>query len=166
MLIVSTSQKDPAEIISNLQSHPDGFTHVGDDGIARSFDAKGKVIDFARLSNDQLTALAKRSSNAEDRDYLLGGWDGVDGWSVGLDQIWNPPRHLLPHPPDSEAGSMDPTAMAARGIGKSKRKPSSLKTRGPECYGHTCLTNQECQNIGCLNCVSLRKKRTYCNPIP
>ncbi|ODH43110.1 hypothetical protein ACO22_01113 [Paracoccidioides brasiliensis] len=44
-------------VVSHLQNAPGGFKHVGEDGILRSFDGNGNVVDYTQHSRHQLSVL-------------------------------------------------------------------------------------------------------------
>lgn len=44
--------------VSEMTLDPEGFVHVADDGVARSYSADGTVIDYAPLDNAQLMKFA------------------------------------------------------------------------------------------------------------
>ncbi|KAF9628953.1 hypothetical protein BFW01_g10156 [Lasiodiplodia theobromae] len=42
------------ELLSSLKADDHGVVHLGNDGVLRSFDASGNVIDYRQLSPDQI----------------------------------------------------------------------------------------------------------------
>ncbi|KGQ01487.1 hypothetical protein PAAG_11837 [Paracoccidioides lutzii Pb01] len=50
VLVKLMALKTRVTVMSHLQNAPGGFKHVGEDGILRSFDGNGNVVDYTRLS--------------------------------------------------------------------------------------------------------------------
>ena len=63
---------------------PDGFVHVADDGVARSYAANHSVIDYAALSNSQIQQMISQlpASYQEHLEHLRQVFEGVDGYDV------------------------------------------------------------------------------------
>ena len=63
---------------------PDGYLHVADDGVARSYDRNDVVINFVRLTNEQLMQLSPQlpAPFQKDLDHLHEVFDGVNGLDV------------------------------------------------------------------------------------
>ncbi|KKZ63040.1 hypothetical protein EMCG_02610 [[Emmonsia] crescens] len=93
---VTSMRNDPLDVIRQLKSDPDGLKHVGDDGILRSYDGNGSVIDYARFDQDQLMAIAGWAESPEEKDHLKNLWKNVTTLKVEENQIWAPPPHLRP----------------------------------------------------------------------
>ncbi|KAK1063500.1 hypothetical protein LTR12_006612 [Friedmanniomyces endolithicus] len=88
---------------------PLGFIHVANDGVERSYDANGTVIDYRRLSNDQLTRMAATLSTE-----MMDVWKNVDGNDVTSNsQIFNPPPALRPTAPTAEGLQQSVNEVAA-----------------------------------------------------
>ncbi|PGH33178.1 hypothetical protein GX50_04020 [[Emmonsia] crescens] len=97
MPLALPSKVDATGIIPNLKSDLAGVLHLGDDGILRSFDGSGNVIDFARLDQPQLQAVIDWYSGDKDKqNHLQGLWANIDSSLVHEEQIWKPPQHILP----------------------------------------------------------------------
>lgn len=83
----------------SMQLPGDGFVHIADDGIARSYDERGVVVDYCRLSNDQLRSMMESlpPSIRHQQAHLKEVYEGVDGHDVtDKTQIWDPPPELRP----------------------------------------------------------------------
>ncbi|TKA30504.1 hypothetical protein B0A54_15798 [Friedmanniomyces endolithicus] len=88
---------------------PLGFIHVANDGVERSYAENGTVIDYRRLSNDQLTRMAATLPTE-----MMDVWKGVDGNDVTSEsQIFNPPPALRPTAPTAEGLQQSVNEVAA-----------------------------------------------------
>ena len=77
-----------------LQRHPDGVVHLGDDGVLRSFHPNQTVLEYVKLSANQIQHVLDVQGR---NDHLNEIFDGVNGHSVtDLEQLTNPGEHLLP----------------------------------------------------------------------
>ncbi|KLJ06115.1 hypothetical protein EMPG_10452 [Blastomyces silverae] len=111
---------DVHELLETLNAPQNGFGHLGGDGVFRVFDKNGTVIDYLALDNGQINDMIDGSGRKEkDKDHMRKVLDGVDGTEVSLQQIWEPPEHLLP------PRLKDPKALQRRG----QRPP--LRSRVP-----------------------------------
>lgn len=91
----SQNETDPFELLHTMEVHSDGFSHLGDDGVLRSFHPNGTVIDHVKLSTKQIQRMVDgHGRNA----HLTEVFDGVNGHSVSNEQATNPAKHLLPVP--------------------------------------------------------------------
>ncbi|OJD19858.1 hypothetical protein AJ78_00218 [Emergomyces pasteurianus Ep9510] len=88
-------QSSVSDILLNLVTVSNGFVHVADDKIVRSYDEDGTVLDYVRLSDDQLEEVLRQYPDSF-REHLYAIWDGINSLEVDEEQIWNPPPHLLP----------------------------------------------------------------------
>ncbi|EEH17235.2 hypothetical protein PABG_07322 [Paracoccidioides brasiliensis Pb03] len=71
-----------------MKSDEEGFHHVGHDGILRSFDRNGKVIDYYRLDEKQLLAIGNEIP--QQIDYLKHLSANANRSQVDEDAIWSP----------------------------------------------------------------------------
>ncbi|KAK6388336.1 hypothetical protein LTR65_008014 [Meristemomyces frigidus] len=87
------------DIINSMDVAADGYSNVGDDGVARSHAANGTVIDFRRLSNSQLNSYAKSlpPSLQQYQEEYVEQFANVSGLDVADNQLWNP--STTPTPP-------------------------------------------------------------------
>lgn len=94
--------EEAGRIFSSVKSSPSGqgFHHLGDDGVLRSYDSKGEVFDYNRLSPDEIEILVASSTvllPADSARMVAEVMDGVDGRDVtDLEQILHPPPQLRP----------------------------------------------------------------------
>lgn len=161
-LTVSKPQRnDPLDVIRQLKGDPDGFKHLGDDGILRSYDGNGTVIDYARFDQDQLMAVAGWAGSPDEKDHLKNLWKDVDTLKVEENQIWAPPSHLRPavlkeqglydQLRDEEEGRLD----SFEGMKEKRRE----QVRCRELY---CPNKRACDLALCDDCLvidSMRKGR-------
>jgi methylmalonyl-CoA mutase N-terminal domain/subunit len=84
---------------------PDGFVHVADDGVARSYAANNTVIDYAALSNSQIQQMISQlpASYQEHLEHLRQVFEGVNGYDVANKS------QLLTPPPWLQAFEIEPT---------------------------------------------------------
>ncbi|BDD54908.1 hypothetical protein MAP00_000481 [Monascus purpureus] len=133
------------EPIRKLKKDPEGYSHIADDGVARAYDGNDAVIDYVRLSNDQLMQLLLDlpESWQKELDHLHSVFDGVDGLQVvDENQLLNPPAWLRPAVNRAAPQSRNP-----------KRDVESLlETRSYYCKGQFCMSPEACQFLGCSNC--------------
>ena len=79
-----------------MAKHDQGITHLGDDGVLRSFAPNGTVLEYVKLSANQIQQLVDSHGR---NDHFTEVFDGVDGREVtDLEQLTNPGEHLLPLP--------------------------------------------------------------------
>lgn len=76
-----------------MDFHEDGVTHLGDDGVLRSFHPNGTVIEYQKLSANQIGQMLDGFGRTE---HLDGVYNGVNGHSVSHYQALNPGEDLLP----------------------------------------------------------------------
>lgn len=92
--------KSIQEIYASLTIDGDGWVHLGDDGVVRSYAPDYTVISHARLSPEQISAnLARFSPSYEQQleDYLSGVFKGVDGRTITNEtEILDPGDDILP----------------------------------------------------------------------
>ncbi|MCJ1231919.1 hypothetical protein MMC12_008598 [Toensbergia leucococca] len=66
--------------IAEWKLHPNGTLHLGEDGVLRSHDGKGIVLNYALLSPDQIKQLV--ASHHRNHTFWLDHYKGVDGCNV------------------------------------------------------------------------------------
>ncbi|OJD14627.1 hypothetical protein AJ78_05057 [Emergomyces pasteurianus Ep9510] len=150
-LIDSVIQQSLNEILRSLETTEDGVLHVGDDGIARSFNEFGVVIDFARLDREQLQS-AMDLEPVTRHPHLQEVWAEVDSSKVDLNQIWSPPEHLLPL-----QFRVTPAPQ--------KRMPADeLFRRSPQshCINIECTGHRVCRQNSCTECVHVDMGGSHC----
>lgn len=80
-----------------MEKHDQGIVHLGDDGVLRSFGPNGTVLEYVKLSTNQIQQMLDRHGR---NDHFTEVFDGVDGRAVtDLEQLTNPGEHLLPQFP-------------------------------------------------------------------
>ncbi|KAE8138981.1 hypothetical protein BDV38DRAFT_281542 [Aspergillus pseudotamarii] len=95
--VLAQSESSAWEAISKMKMDPEGYFHIADDGVARSYDGNDAVIDYVPLANDQLMQLLSNLPEPwqQELDHLHSIFDGVDGLQVvDEDQLLNPPAWL------------------------------------------------------------------------
>ncbi|KAL3708518.1 hypothetical protein TMatcc_006502 [Talaromyces marneffei ATCC 18224] len=144
VLAMSTNSSSHVwDVISKLETDPDGYLHIADDGVARAYDANDSVTGYVALSNDQLMELLANlpAQWQYELDHLYSVFDGVDGRDVNQTQLLNPPASL----------------RRDRGPTKSqneKRAVEPLLERPQlECKDITCFTPSACTYNGCTSCT-------------
>ncbi|EEH37667.1 hypothetical protein PAAG_08085 [Paracoccidioides lutzii Pb01] len=108
-----------------MKSDVDGFYHVGSDGILRSFDRNGMVIDFNRLNEKQLLAVGKELP--QQSNYLKELSANANSTQVDEDAIWSP------------TPSIPPPSLNKTKRGLVKRREGPPPTPGPD----------RCNQFGC-----------------
>lgn len=131
---------------------PEGFFHLADDGVQRSYDASGNVIDYRQLSNAEIMAMiaalpATRSDMAE---HLYAEFAETDGTTVTDEaQLLNPPKHLQPQ--GGAAGSQEGIA-APKSDSPAHSAKRDLEGRSLYCLGKECTSTSACTFLGCHIC--------------
>ncbi|KAB2573617.1 Lactobacillus up-regulated protein [Lasiodiplodia theobromae] len=84
------------ELLSSLKADDHGFVHLGNDGVLRSFDASGNVIDYRQLSPDQIRDSINMydAIGTEERNHLENVYRGVDGRQVPREKVLNPDENV------------------------------------------------------------------------
>ncbi|EME80567.1 uncharacterized protein MYCFIDRAFT_31967, partial [Pseudocercospora fijiensis CIRAD86] len=143
----------------------DGFTHIADDGVIRSWAANGTVIDAVRLTNSQLL---EQISNVPAHlkpfvPHLKKVYAHVDGHDVPESQLYHPTRINTP----TEFGG--PTVLQAA---QSLNPADVLRRQSQDprwCIGRICTRSSACQYLGCLVChdfdVILLSRKVCAGPI-
>ncbi|EEH43467.1 uncharacterized protein PADG_08392 [Paracoccidioides brasiliensis Pb18] len=111
-----------------MKSDEEGFHHVGHDGILRSFNRNGKVIDYYRLDEKQLLAIGNEIP--QQIDYLEHLSANANSSKVYEDAIWSPtptiPTPSLKH-------------KTKRGL-IMKREPPPPTPRPDRCQNYGCAS--------------------------
>jgi hypothetical protein len=127
---------------------PDGFVHVADDGVARSYAANNTVIDYAALSNSQIQQMISQlpASYQEHLEHLRQVFEGVDGYDVAnKSQLLTPPSWLQPF-------KIEPTTPP-QPRDEAHEVASALENRQINyCTGQPCTNTSACQFLGCSFC--------------
>ena len=92
---------DVAPVLRSMKAHPDGFSRLALDGVVRSYDGNGQVINFRQLSPEQIAGWLKVSPDQELIQWHE--WEGVDGRDMTDEKaLWDPSEHLrtLPYEDD------------------------------------------------------------------
>ncbi|PGH33786.1 hypothetical protein GX50_03355 [[Emmonsia] crescens] len=130
---------------------PDGFLHVGDDGVMRSLSAAGAVLDYALLTRDQLQGIISIPSyTSEEKKHLSQLWSAVNTSQVSVEQLRSPPKELLPtllmlaeNQPLEPPPSSSPISV---------RAPKGLSAAG--CAIRLCSRSTQCmKHRNCYVCV-------------
>ncbi|KKZ58445.1 hypothetical protein EMCG_00936 [[Emmonsia] crescens] len=162
MTLALPSEVDVARVIPNLKSDLAGLVHLGDDGILRSFDGSGNVIDFARLDQTQLQAVINwYSGDKQDQAHLQGLWANIDSSrALNEEQIWNPPQHILP---------TFISALPKAPLMSSAQESNPLKLHARFCTALHCQINSDCylRDPLCPRCFAVDSfPRGDCLPSP
>ncbi|OJD14013.1 hypothetical protein AJ78_05603 [Emergomyces pasteurianus Ep9510] len=79
-----------------MDIHPEGFVHTDDNGITRSFDGSGNVIDFVRLGPEALQELLDgHVDDPGQKKRLTDLWANLDNSQISEDEIRNPSAEQL-----------------------------------------------------------------------
>lgn len=93
--------KRTREIFRSLKQSPSlqGFTHLGNDGVVRSFSSKGEVVDYRPLSPEEIDWVLlsfSRNIGPEDHQKASSILRGKDGRKVtDMKQILHPGREVV-----------------------------------------------------------------------
>lgn len=93
-----------------MKRDPDGFTHLGKDGVLRKMSKDYTVLDARGLTPDEIkeftTILSHRMMHPDSRKELedsLRALEGVDGSKVtSYEGLYNPKEGILPSKPSGE----------------------------------------------------------------
>ncbi|RHZ63550.1 hypothetical protein CDV55_104648 [Aspergillus turcosus] len=144
-------QEAPIDPLGALELDLQGFVHVADDGIARSYRPDGTVLDYAPLTNEQLLQLIPMYDDEAAQKHLKEVWKGVNGYDVvDMKQIFEPRADLLPlefsHPDvwAAELAELTPIDL--------NPATEALEGRQLYCRGKRCTTSGACRYMGCHRC--------------
>ncbi|QSS52508.1 hypothetical protein I7I53_08167 [Histoplasma capsulatum var. duboisii H88] len=135
------SKREVYDMLYSVETDTNGILHLADDGILRSFDETGNVIDYRRLNNSHLRAVASLYSK-DINDYLLNIWNNIDGFAVEEKAIWHPPTDLYPLPLLQKSQSIS-----------SSITHHSLLHRIVYCADVHCTGHSTCRNVDCELCI-------------
>lgn len=130
------------DAISSLAYSEEGYLQLAADGVLRSYDGSENVIDYARLSNEQIRAhitnLSPVFSNVtEHLNETLWNVNGLD--VIDEAQLTNPPGWLRRPPPQTINPGID-VKRAIQG------------RQWEACPGMLCIGTLQCQASGCDYC--------------
>lgn len=127
----------------------DGVLHIADDGVARSYNGQGEVIDALRMSKAALLNWADHYTNKTEKSELKEIWDKADSTSVQDHDVFHPAASLLPRSiPDPEGPE-----SASNGV-SANPQANILSVRSTRyCYGRQCTTSAACAFMGCIACI-------------
>ncbi|KKZ66870.1 hypothetical protein EMCG_07476 [[Emmonsia] crescens] len=145
-----------ALVDKNVLMDPAGFQHIGSDGVLRYFNGAGKVIDYVRLTREQLLAdVAAFSLPLQEKLRLAQLWDGTDASQVSAKQIWQPSKDVLP------LRFADPEAFKREVEKRNQKLAKTLASAGnvirdvpDHCSEYECIDAEDCWHHGCLGCKS------------
>ncbi|OTA67308.1 hypothetical protein K449DRAFT_430513 [Hypoxylon sp. EC38] len=141
-----TSGLKLSDIYGAIETDPQGFVHIGDDGVLRSYGRDEKVVDYARLSPEQLKRAIDSWPNKDEHAHLNEVWDGIDGRDVPHTEALDPPVHLKPRAAGISPNSPDREATEV---------VKQLENRQVVCLNIDCKTTESCQAMGCPVCGAL-----------
>ncbi|KAH7043774.1 hypothetical protein B0J12DRAFT_671778 [Macrophomina phaseolina] len=103
------------ELLFSLKADDHGVVHLGNDGVLRSFDASGNVIDYRQLSPDQIRDSIDMYDDIDKgkREHLENIYRGVDGRQVPREKVLNPDENAVPAWVLQKRGSTTPTNTPA-----------------------------------------------------
>ncbi|QSS54563.1 hypothetical protein I7I53_02148 [Histoplasma capsulatum var. duboisii H88] len=135
---------DISETVKKVKYDLNGVLHVDAEGILRSYDQEGNVIDYRRLDFNTLNNIAQLYAE-ENSNKLIDLWSNVDSSLVDEEQVWAPPSHLMP-PSVSEADAAEQLQSA---------NPKVFPRWWNYCNQYRCTENWEClrQDPICIRCV-------------
>ncbi|RHZ57394.1 uncharacterized protein CDV56_104436 [Aspergillus thermomutatus] len=143
----------PIDPLSALELDLQGFIHVADDGVARSYRADGTVIDYVPLTNEQLLQFIPMYTDDEaTQKNFKEVWKGVNGHDVvDRKQIFEPGADLLPF----EFSHPDLWAADLAKFTPIESNPATEALEGSQPYrrGKQCTTSGACRYMGCHRCA-------------
>lgn len=146
----SISQGIKPRDFTDMAQDPDGFFHLADDGVQRSYDASGNVIDYRQLTNAEIMSMidALPASRADMSSHLYAEFAEIDGTSVTDEaQLMDPSDHLRPQGADGESEDIAP-----RSDNLAHSAKRDLEGRSLYCLGKECTSSGACTFLGCSIC--------------
>ncbi|KAG5294291.1 hypothetical protein I7I48_10771 [Histoplasma ohiense] len=137
ILSSSTFENEVFDMIRSVQIDSAGVLHLDDDGVLRSYDRAGNVLDYRRFNSSHLMTVANQYSG-DLQSHLFEVWDGVDSFEVEEQQIWNPVNN--------------PYQSLFPRQGMSDRRTYSPLTRRVECDTVWCDSHETCHHHRCFYC--------------
>ena len=147
-------EENVLDTLHKMDADLNGFLHVADDGVARSYNGNATVIDYVRLTNEQLMQLLSQlpESYQSEMNHLHSTFDNVSGFDVADEsQLRDPPSWLRP-PPQHDAIKR---SVSSQTRNPARRAESTLEVRDYFCVGQPCTNSAACQFLGCSACVYL-----------
>ncbi|KAG5293259.1 hypothetical protein I7I50_03608 [Histoplasma capsulatum G186AR] len=131
---------------NNIKTDIDGYLHLDDKGILRSFDNNNKVIDYKLLSAEDFTLINRKYSPETEKDRAAFWENNIS--SIEENEIWNPSEHMM-------AAILSGRSMSESESSNSKSEKPNLLARKIMCSIYDCRLNSECprKDPRCLNCV-------------
>lgn len=149
-----------------MERDPAGFIHIAADGVARSYagslhtklrlgctltlhTGNGSVIDYAPLSNAQLTKMINRlpAAGAADKERLAGIYEGVNGYTINdRAQIFRPSTELRPVLTSAQNDEHDDASA--------REAKAPLEERHVQCESNVCFSEEDCPGHGCDICLA------------
>ncbi|KAG5297051.1 hypothetical protein I7I48_06052 [Histoplasma ohiense] len=134
-------------IINHMKGNDDGFFHLDNTGILRSFNRDNKVIDYQKLSKEDFNTLSKVYLNKKAKDSLK-HWSERSSL-IDDSEIWNPFHDRIPsfQLPELEANK--------ESMGLQSRKLNILSPYRDLCTPLKCRWSSDCrrQEPKCRWCV-------------
>ncbi|MCJ1247814.1 hypothetical protein MMC30_005029 [Trapelia coarctata] len=66
-----------------MKASPEGLFHLAHDGVYRSYDGNGRVIDYRQLNPEQIKSYLRRMM--DQNAIQLSDWEDVDGRTVNVE---------------------------------------------------------------------------------
>ncbi|KAF2160008.1 hypothetical protein M409DRAFT_29618 [Zasmidium cellare ATCC 36951] len=152
---------------------PQGFVHMADDGVLRSYAANGSILDALPFSNTQIKRMIDDSPahTAPMREHLLSTFDSISGHVVHPDHHLNPPREVLhsefggpsPYEDDEMYAEMD--RLYKKSVNELEKVKRTLEARTLYCIGKECNSTESCGILGCVVCMHWDRassRKRYC----
>lgn len=129
-----------------MKGNDDGFFHLDNTGILRSFNRHNEVIDYQKLSKEDFNTLSKI--------YLNKAKDSFKHWSessslIDDSEIWNPFHDRIP------SFQLSELEANRESMGLQSRKLNILSPYRDLCTPLMCLVNSDCprQEPKCKWCI-------------
>jgi hypothetical protein len=158
--------------LRDMALDPQGFVHVAEDGIARSYarqsillrhaacltrpqltflSANGTVIDYAPLSNEQLANMVASLpvASQSEKEHLADLFATANGFAVkDHHQIFHPSTQLRPAVDPARTHWQEDTSTA-----EADNTDVTFEERYVRCKPKRCSTGLECTGMGCDVCI-------------
>ncbi|MCJ1230169.1 hypothetical protein MMC12_006841 [Toensbergia leucococca] len=135
--------------IAEWKLHPNGTIHLGEDGVLRSHDDKGTVLNYALLSPDQIKQLV--ASHHHNHTFWSDHYRGADGRNV-TDPNQLTGAYMIPRPtPTSKPitrRAYDPKRLPA------PEQPPPKTSHPQDCGKTDCIGNAQCHACICGDCIN------------
>lgn len=112
-------------------------------------------MGYARLTLDQLLDIIETSPlSPGEKEYLAQQWSAADSPQVSMEQIWQPPKDLLPlRFAEPERFKLEMEQQQQQQSAKTPIVSSMLKPLPEWCKRHMCYRHEECKFLGCFHCM-------------